>query len=37
MDLGRPPLARFPSGDVRLSEDPVTQDDLALAVAQVGG
>jgi hypothetical protein len=37
MDLGRPPLARFPSGDVKLSDDPVTAEDLAQAVEKVGG
>ena len=37
MDLGRPPLARFPTGDVRLSEDPVSNEDLDQAVAKVGG
>lgn len=35
MDLGRPPLARFPSGDVKLSTDPITQEDLDFAVRQV--
>lgn len=37
MDLGRPPLARFPGGDVKLSEEPVTAEDLAQAVDKVGG
>jgi hypothetical protein len=37
MDLGRPPLARFPDGDVRLSESPITQADLDYAVSQVRG
>ncbi|MEW5316833.1 MAG: hypothetical protein WDW38_008178 [Sanguina aurantia] len=36
MDLGRPPLARFPSGETQLSEVLVTSEDLAQAVAQVG-
>ncbi|KAI8470498.1 MAG: hypothetical protein J3K34DRAFT_385264 [Monoraphidium minutum] len=36
MDLGRPPLARFPGGDVRLSDDPVSTEDLEQAVAKVG-
>lgn len=36
MDLGRPPIARFPSGDVRLSESPVSAEDLDYAVQQVG-
>ena len=35
MDLGRPPLARFPSGDSRLSEAHVTSEDLAFAIQQV--
>ncbi len=35
MDLGRPPLARFPTGDVRLGDGVVTAEDLELAVAQV--
>ncbi|GLC40671.1 hypothetical protein PLESTM_001099900 [Pleodorina starrii] len=36
MDLGRPPLARFPSGDVKLSQQPITAEDLDFAVRQVG-
>ncbi|KIZ04304.1 Uncharacterized protein MNEG_3650 [Monoraphidium neglectum] len=36
MDLGRPPLARFPSGDLRLSDNLVTAEDLEQAVAKVG-
>ncbi|ESQ49022.1 hypothetical protein EUTSA_v10020197mg [Eutrema salsugineum] len=36
MDLGRKPLARFPSGDWVISEQPVTQQDLKLAVSKVG-
>lgn len=36
LDLGRPPVARFPGGDLRLAEQPVTPDDLQYAVAQVG-
>ncbi|PNH02646.1 hypothetical protein TSOC_011361 [Tetrabaena socialis] len=36
MDLGRPPLARFPSGDVKLSADPISAEDLDFAVQQVG-
>ncbi|GLC35861.1 hypothetical protein PLESTM_000376400 [Pleodorina starrii] len=36
MDLGRPPSARFPHGDVDLSARPMTAEDLAQAVAQVG-
>ena len=35
MDLGRPPLARFPSGDVRLSDDVITQADLQHAIGKV--
>ena len=35
MDLGRPPLARFPTGDVRLAEEPVSAEDLEQAVAKV--
>eukprot|EP00955_Chlamydomonas_euryale_P008359 89071-Chlamydomonas_euryale.AAC.1 len=37
MDLGRAPVARFPGAEVTLSEQPVTDDDLAQAVAQVWG
>ncbi|KAK3426924.1 hypothetical protein EUGRSUZ_F03249 [Eucalyptus grandis] len=36
MDLGRKPLARFPSGDFVLSELPVTHEDLERATSQVG-
>jgi len=36
MDLGRPPLARFPAGDVCLSDQPVTGEDLGYAVAACG-
>jgi stage III sporulation protein SpoIIIAA len=35
MDLGRPPLARFPGGDARLGEGVITGADLEYAVAQV--
>ncbi|CDY33306.1 BnaA01g19730D [Brassica napus] len=35
MDLGRKPLARFPSGDWVISEMPVTQQDLKLAVSKL--
>jgi hypothetical protein len=35
LDLGRKPMARFPSGDVYLSEDNVTSDDIELAVSKV--
>lgn len=34
LDLGRPPLARFPSGDEKLSPSPVTKEDLEYAIAQ---
>ncbi|XP_062233579.1 protein SEEDLING PLASTID DEVELOPMENT 1-like [Phragmites australis] len=36
MDLGRPPLARFPSGDFLLSHRPISFDDLRHATSQVG-
>lgn len=37
MDLGRPPMARFPMGrEIRLSDTPVTYDDLEYATAQAG-
>lgn len=36
LDLGRVPLARFPGGDVRLSEQPVSREDLEQAIQQVG-
>jgi hypothetical protein len=35
MDLGRRPIARFPSGDWAISDQPVTADDLRQAVAKV--
>ncbi|KAM5555899.1 protein SEEDLING PLASTID DEVELOPMENT 1 [Rosa sericea] len=35
MDLGRPPIARFPTGDWVISENPVSQEDLRLAVSKV--
>lgn len=35
MDLGRPPVARFPGGDVKLSPQPITEEDLQLAVEKV--
>ena len=35
MDLGRPPLARFPSGDFLLSHRPISFDDLLHATSQV--
>ncbi|EFJ43037.1 hypothetical protein VOLCADRAFT_66371 [Volvox carteri f. nagariensis] len=36
MDLGRPPSARFPGGDVLLSDRAMTAEDLEQAVKQVG-
>ncbi|KAJ4909387.1 P-loop containing nucleoside triphosphate hydrolases superfamily protein [Raphanus sativus] len=36
LDLGRKPLARFPSGDFIISEDAVRVKDLEFAVSQVG-
>ncbi|XP_065861998.1 protein SEEDLING PLASTID DEVELOPMENT 1 isoform X2 [Euphorbia lathyris] len=36
MDLGRRPLARFPSGDFVLSDCPITLQDLENATSQVG-
>ncbi|KAL6621321.1 hypothetical protein ACP70R_033753 [Stipagrostis hirtigluma subsp. patula] len=36
MDLGRRPLARFPSGDWVISDQPVTADDLRQDVDKVG-
>ncbi|KAJ0963075.1 hypothetical protein J5N97_028197 [Dioscorea zingiberensis] len=36
MDLGRRPLARFPSGDFILSDRPITTQDLHHATSQVG-
>ena len=35
LDLGRPPIARFSSGDEVLAEAPVTEEDLRVAVDQV--
>lgn len=35
MDLGRKPLARFPSGDFILSDHPITMEDLDNATSQV--
>lgn len=35
MDLGRTPLARFPSGDYELSDCPITFQDLEFATSQV--
>ncbi|GMY09292.1 protein SEEDLING PLASTID DEVELOPMENT 1-like [Fagus crenata] len=36
MDLGRKPLARFPSGDWVISEHPVKHEDLRHAISKVG-
>ncbi|CAN0927473.1 Protein SEEDLING PLASTID DEVELOPMENT 1 [Linum grandiflorum] len=36
LDLGRPPLARFPSGDFVLSDSAITSQDLQFAASQVG-
>ncbi|KAG8637171.1 hypothetical protein MANES_15G091200v8 [Manihot esculenta] len=36
MDVGRRPLARFPSGDFVLSDCPITLQDLEHATSQVG-
>ena len=35
MDLGRPPLARFPSGDLRLADDVISNADLNHAISKV--
>lgn len=35
MDLGRKPLARFPSGDFVLSGHPITMEDIQHATSQV--
>ncbi|KAF5830043.1 single-stranded nucleic acid-binding R3H domain-containing protein [Dunaliella salina] len=36
MDLGRSPIARFPNGDVKLSEQPITSEDIEFAIQKVG-
>ncbi|KAJ4798160.1 P-loop containing nucleoside triphosphate hydrolases superfamily protein [Rhynchospora pubera] len=36
MDLGRRPLARFPSGDFFLSDRPISAQDILHATSQVG-
>lgn len=36
MDLGRQPLARFPSGDWVISDEPVNLEDLRHAISKVG-
>lgn len=35
MDLGRNPIARFPSGDWAISEQPVKHEDLSHAISKV--
>lgn len=35
MDLGRKPIARFPSGDWVISENPIKQEDLRHAISKV--
>lgn len=35
LDLGRKPLARLPSGDLELSDTPITFEDLQFATSQV--
>ena len=35
LDLGRKPLARFPSGDWVISEQPVSHEDLRHAISKV--
>lgn len=35
MDLGRPPLARFPSGDLKLADDVISTADLDHAISKV--
>ncbi|XP_023772031.1 protein SEEDLING PLASTID DEVELOPMENT 1 [Lactuca sativa] len=36
MDLGRQPLARFPSGDWVISDEPVNLEDLRHAISKIG-
>ncbi|KAI4351487.1 hypothetical protein L6164_005853 [Bauhinia variegata] len=36
MDLGRKPIARFPSGDWVISEQPIKHEDLRHAISKVG-
>ncbi|KAL5569422.1 hypothetical protein UlMin_025997 [Ulmus minor] len=36
MDLGRHPIARFPSGDWVISETPIKHEDLRHAISKVG-
>jgi stage III sporulation protein SpoIIIAA len=35
LDVGRVPVARFPSGDIKLAADKVTYDDIDAAVSKV--
>lgn len=35
MDLGRKPLARFPSGDWFISQHPINHDDIRHAISKV--
>ena len=35
MDLGRKPIARFPSGDWTISDDPIKDEDLRHAISKV--
>ena len=35
MDLGRVPVVRFPAGDMNLTDEPVTAEDLGHAVSMV--
>lgn len=35
MDLGRKPIARFPSGDWIISDDPIKDEDLRHAISKV--
>ena len=36
LDLGRVPTGRFPEGDVILSQEVITRDDLAFTVGRIG-
>ena len=36
MDLGRLPEARFPDGEVILSDDPITDDDINYVISRTG-
>lgn len=35
MDLGRKPIARFPSGDWIIAQEPITAEDLGHAISKV--